>query len=165
MINTHKKRLPRNIACIAFHIEHHNSHMFTVINSVSNSATKKLEDREKTKILTEYNKALSTMKIDKFLAISPKHQVNIALHAKATQYLMSNYTQKKSLADIEENIHKYRFIEHRDALLNIARRSMDEQENYIKARKMLNIARQKHFTCNELYELEQKLENEWIPKQ
>ncbi|KAM0672639.1 hypothetical protein CWI42_030800 [Ordospora colligata] len=138
--------------------------MFTVINSVSSSVTKKLEDKEKAKILTEYNKALNTMKIDKFLTIDPKHQANIALYSKATQYLMSNYTQKKSLAEIEANIHKYRFLEYRDALFNIARRSMDEQENYIKARKFLNIARQKNFICNTLYELEQKLENEWIPK-
>lgn len=138
--------------------------MFEAINSVDNKAIKKSEDHERAILLMEYNKALKDLDISSFLRYRVKHDVNLGFYKRASGYLISNYTAKKALEEVEQNIERHKLLNYRESLFNIARRNIIERSSFVRARKLLNIAREKGFFCNELYELEELLTAEWYPK-
>ncbi|AFN82730.1 hypothetical protein EROM_031080 [Encephalitozoon romaleae SJ-2008] len=138
--------------------------MFEAINSVDSKAIKKSEDHERAMLLMEYNKALKDLNVGSFLRYKVKHDVNLGLYKRASGYLISNYTAKKALEEVEQNIERYKLLNYRESLFNMARRNIIERNNFVRARKLLNIAREKGFFCNELYELEELLTTEWYPK-
>ncbi|ADM11253.1 uncharacterized protein Eint_031100 [Encephalitozoon intestinalis ATCC 50506] len=138
--------------------------MFEAINSIDNKVIRKSEDHEKGMILLEYTKALKTLDIGSFLKYRVKHDVNLGLYKRASGYLISNYAIKKTLEEIELNMERYKLLEYKESVFIMARRNIMEKENFVKARKLLNLAREKGFFCNELYELEELLNNEWYPK-
>ncbi|AFM98008.1 hypothetical protein EHEL_031120 [Encephalitozoon hellem ATCC 50504] len=138
--------------------------MFEALNSVDNKVIKKSEDNERNMLLAEYNKALETLDISLFLKYRVKYDVNLGLYRKALGCLISNYTAKKTLEEVESNVEKYRLLSYRESVFNIARRNIVEKSNFVRARKLLNVARENGFFCNELYELEELLNSEWYPK-
>lgn len=138
--------------------------MFEAINSVDSGVIKKSEEQERNMLVTEYNKALETLDIESFLRYRVKQDANIGLHKKGSSYLMANYTFKKDLEEVESNIEKYKLLDHRESLFNMARRNIMEAGNFLRARKLLNMARRKGFFCNTLYELEKLLCAEWRPE-
>ncbi|KMV66483.1 hypothetical protein M970_031140 [Encephalitozoon cuniculi EcunIII-L] len=138
--------------------------MFEAINSVDNRVIRRSEEQEKGTLMAEYNKALRTLDVGPFLKYRVKHDVNLGLHRKATGYLISNYTIKKTLEEVESNVERYRLLDHRESLFNMARRNITEARNFVRARKLLNIARERGFFYNELYELEELLDHEWCPE-
>lgn len=136
--------------------------MFAAINSTS-GMLKRAEEEERSRLHGMYLCALRTLDIDMFLSQKPQHDANTGLYTRALRYLAFNYTFKKSLAEIEPNISRYSLLDHREALFNIARKCIDA-ERFIMARKLLNIARERDFVCNALYELEDLLQKTWYPQ-
>lgn len=137
--------------------------MFVPINSRNAEAIRKSEEEERTNLRRAYIEALSTLNIDSFLRCKPKHEANLGLYNQATRYLIFNYSSKKELCEIESNISKYGLLNYKESLLNMAKKNI-ETESFMKARKLLNIARERGFFCNMLYELEEQLRKEWYLK-
>jgi hypothetical protein len=139
----------------------HSPTMFAALNTHPSDTDRRLQE-ERTRISTLYNSALHTLDIAPLTAYSPRHEENRTFYNRAREYILFNYTSERPMQEVEENIEKYRLTESRDALLCLARRSM-EAARFIRARKLLNLARERRYHCNTLYELERTLMRMWRP--
>lgn len=137
--------------------------MFAAINSTGSENTRKLEEEERTRLRNKYNETLLTLNLGPFLELRPVHDINLGFYNRALRYLVFNYTFQKSLEEIEQSMSRYRLLEYKEAIFNIARKHI-EAERFVRARKLLNIARDRGFFCNMLYELEGQLEDSWHVK-
>jgi hypothetical protein len=137
--------------------------MFVALNSKPDENERKSEREERKELVTLYNRALETLEVDSFISHRLKHETNRCVYNKGREYLLFNYSLRKELKEVEENIEKHRLTEYKYALFCLVKRNI-ENANFIRAKKLLNLARDRNYHTNALYELEKLLRRQWYPK-
>lgn len=135
--------------------------MFEAINSANSEDVRKAEKEEEEKLKVAYSRALVSLDLDLFIDQKPKYASNSFLYGRLFCYLVANYSDKKHTDELESNMERYGLLDYSEAVFNIARRYI-EAECFMKARKLLNIARERGYITNMLYELEEELERRWF---
>lgn len=134
--------------------------MFRAVNTESEHERKKIM-HEKTKIQSSYLSALKTLNIDKFVDLKIQFEQNSDFYAAARANLLFSLVKKAPRSKLEEIYRNYSIQECKVALFEYARRSIEEGE-FIKARKLLNLARKKGWWCNDLFDLEEVIEGKYF---
>lgn len=134
--------------------------MFKAVNTESENERRRAQF-EKTRIQKSYLSALKTLNIDKFLAIKIHHEQNQAFYESAKSNLLYNFAAKSSSDAILKKVEEYGILNFKAPLFEFARKSLDE-ENFIRAHKLLNLAKHKKWTNNDYFELRKRMKSEYF---
>lgn len=127
--------------------------MFKAINSEDDGLyTRNLQD-EQTKIEKMYLESLKGNVIDEYIAYSPKYECNIGVYRKGKIFLMCSYIRNSGLDKLDSLIDTYDALIYKDVLFEAIEKYINGRK-FFKAKKLLNLARDRKFLCNRFYELE-----------
>lgn len=113
--------------------------------------------RERQTLTALYAAALISGDITSFLAYKLECEPNRAFFAGARANLLCNFIASHPLSDSIAKATEWGLAETRRPLFALAERCLEAREP-VRARKLLNLARERGWLCNELYELEDALE-------
>lgn len=136
--------------------------MFKAVN-VESESDKRLCEFEKKRIEKSYLATLKTLNLDSFLATQIKYEQNLSFYKNAYSNLLVEYVSIKCDREILENLEKYKILEHTNSFFELLRKSI-KNENFIRAKKLLNLAKSKNWMRNEYYDLKRELEQLYFNK-
>jgi len=135
--------------------------MFRAVNTESETERRKAL-QERAKIQSTYLSAMKTLDIEKYLEIRIQFEQNDGLYLAGKANLLYGLVRKTPVVKLDELVEKYRILETRLAFFELARRWIDNGM-FVKARKLLNMARERGWWCNDLFDLEGRIEREYFP--
>ncbi|KAF9761563.1 hypothetical protein NGRA_2559 [Nosema granulosis] len=131
--------------------------MFTSLNEeFSIEKTREIE-KEKKKIKKSYYTYLINRKIDDIFNYELVHEENLHLFERVKEYTLFNHIRsgRKKI-----NIEAYNLTRYEKALMEYVELLINDGM-FIKARKLLNIAKEKKYLSNKYYELEERIRKEY----
>lgn len=131
--------------------------MFKAVNTESEAQQKKIQI-ERQKIRELYLAALADLELDAFLQFKVENDQNGEFYKKAQANLLYNYAKAKALDDLDERLG---FLECRDAFFEVAEKNI-RARNFVRAKKLLNLARERGWFCNKLHDLQKRIEEEYF---
>ncbi|ELA41448.1 uncharacterized protein VICG_01553 [Vittaforma corneae ATCC 50505] len=130
--------------------------MFRAVNTESESERKRILF-ERTRIQALYFSVAKTLNIDKFVELKVQFEQNQGLYSAGKANLLFSLVRKTPMEKLEELIEKYGVLESKPAFFEFIRKCI-ENEKFVKAKKLLNMARTKGWWCNDLFDLENTIE-------
>ncbi|EOB12808.1 hypothetical protein NBO_364g0014 [Nosema bombycis CQ1] len=127
--------------------------MFTSLNeNTSSDEQKRNFKREKLKLKKIYYNFLLNNKLDDIWNYKLQFEENRGYYERIRENALYNFVQKSKRLNIE----KYQLTKYSKPLLEYISLIIDDNQ-LLKARKLLNIAKGNGFTCNKYYELDLKI--------
>lgn len=134
--------------------------MFKAVNTDSESQRKKISI-ENQRIRDLYMDTLQTLNIKKFLELQVLHSQNQPFYLKAKSNIMYNYVKCVDISILNENKEKYDFLEHKHSFFEVVEKNI-RGGNFVRARKLLNLAKERGWLCNSLYSLASRIEDDYF---
>lgn len=135
--------------------------MFKAVNTECEAERKKAV-LEKKKIQNTYLSALKTLDIQNYLEIKVVFEQNVGFYLVGKANLLHSLVRKASVEELDEIMEKYGIIDVKLAVFEAAKKFIGNGL-FVKARKLLNIAREKAWWCNDLFDLEERIKREYFP--
>lgn len=129
--------------------------MFRAVNTDS-ELQKKERVQERKELIAAYTKCQNEGIIEPFMDKKVEYESNKGLLENGKSNLLCEFIRSGEIQEIENKIDEYSMIETKYPLFSLINRYLVEKR-YIRAKKLLNIARAKGWYCNELYNTEAKL--------
>lgn len=129
--------------------------MFTPLNEEHNPEKLKEIEKEKNNLKRLYYLSLLNKKPEEIFSYELVHEENLHFLHRVKEYSLYNYIKSgKKKINLDDVIgYKRPLLEYIETLIN------DGQ--FIKAKKLINIAKDKKFTCNKYYELQRRVRKEY----
>lgn len=134
--------------------------MFKAANTDSETQRRKTS-AEAQKIRDLYMEVLQTLDIGKFLEFRVMSDQNQPFYTRARSNLMYNYVKSTDVSVLNENRENYDFLDYRYAFFEVVEKNIGAG-NFVRARKLLNVARERGWQCNSLYTLEREIESRYF---
>lgn len=130
--------------------------MFRAVN-IESEYEKKRASQEKHKIQEMYFSCLKTLCIEKFFNIRILFDQNRPFYETARSNLLYNIVRKTSLPVLEKVLQEYDITESKHAFFEFVRKCIDNSM-FVRAKKLLNLARKNKWWCNDLFDLEKDID-------
>lgn len=129
--------------------------MFTPLNEEHNSEKLKEIEKEKEKIKRIYYLFLLNKKLEDVFSYKLVHEENLNLLDRVKEYALYNHIRSgKRKINLDDVVgYKRPLLEYIETLIR--------DGLFIKAKKLLNVAKEKRFTCNKYYELLRRIKKEY----
>lgn len=134
--------------------------MFKAANTDSETQRRKTSV-EAQKIRDLYMEVLRTLDIKKFLEFKVQNDQNQPFYTRARSNLMYNYVKRTDVAVLNENKENYDFLDYRYSFFEVVEKNI-AAGNFVRARKLLNMAKERGWQCNSMYSLEKEIENRYF---
>lgn len=129
--------------------------MFKAVNTESETDKKKIL-QERAKIQAAYLAATKTLNIEKYLEMKIRFEQNESFYLTGRGNLLYSLVRKTSSDKLDEVIRKYDVLDTKLAFFEVARKCV-EGGAFVRAKKLLNLARKKGWICNDLFDLEEEI--------
>jgi hypothetical protein len=129
--------------------------MFKAVNTESEYEMK-LAEYERRRIQKCYLSAMKNVKNTNFFNLQVKYENNQAFYTSAKSNLLCTYIWETSTEQIIQEIEKLKILDFKFPFFELVRKSIKEH-NYIRAKKLLNLARSKKWTNNDYFDLKREI--------
>lgn len=136
--------------------------MFRAVNTESENERRK-ESFEKSKIQTMYLATLKSLNIDKFLSLKINYERNQVFFESAKSNLLYSFVSKSPSEKIVEVLEKYEILKFKTPFFEFVRKTL-EDENYLRAQKLLNLAKSNKWAGNDYFNLKTQIEKDYYAK-
>lgn len=134
--------------------------MFRAVNTESESERRRIA-AERQNIQANYLSATKTLNLDKFLDMKVMFEQNQEIYKIAKANLLFTFVRRTPLENVEGLINKYHVLESKPAYFELVRKYI-KCENFIRAKKLLNLARSNGWICNDLFDLEKEITKKYF---
>lgn len=134
--------------------------MFRALNTESASQKKKAAE-EGIRIREMYMDYLFTSNLDALLSYPVQCEQNIPLMMKAKSNALTAHVKSEPIDRLNSQMEQLGLLEFRNPLFLLAEKNI-QGGNFVRAKKILNVARDKGWFSNRLYDLSKRIEVEYF---
>jgi hypothetical protein len=131
--------------------------MFRAVNTESEHERKRIH-YERIKIKNVYLSVTKTLNVEKYFEMKIHFEQNKGFYLAGKANLLYNLVRRTQINELDKMLEKYDILESKCAFFEFARKCI-ENGLFVRAKKLLNIARSKGWWCNDLYDLESLIES------